>query len=152
VLLAFGGEVVLAPLLSIGGVAPDFSVIALVILALAEGSFAGCVGGFALGLVQDLAMPPLLGLHAFCKSTLGYMVGRLRGSLAFGMPFVEGLMVAVVALAHDTVYLLIRSWLSPDAFLLPLFLWAVPRSLYTGLVGMALLRLADILGLMRRGD
>jgi rod shape-determining protein MreD len=152
ILLAFVGETVLAPLMAIGGVAPDFAVIALVILALAGGAFAGCLGGFVLGLAQDLVMPPLLGLNALCKTGIGYVLGRMGGSFALGMPLVEGLIIALATLIHATIYLLIRSWLSPDAFLVPLFIWAVPRSLYTGLVGIPLVRLADILGLLRRGD
>jgi rod shape-determining protein MreD len=152
ILLAFVGETVLAPLLAIGNVAPNFTIIALVILALAEGSFAACLGGFVMGLVQDLAAPTLLGLHALCKSGLGYTVGRLRGHLVYGMPIVEGLVVAVAVLGHDTLYLLVQSRLSSDDFLLPLVTVVLPGALYSGLVGIPLLRLADLLGILQRTD
>lgn len=151
-ILAFVGETVLAPLITIGGVAPDFTIIALVILALAEGSFAGCLGGFVLGLVQDLATPNLLGLHALCKSVLGFAVGRLRGRLVYGMPVVEAMMIALVVFAHHTFYLLVQSRLNSDNFLQPLVTLVVPGALYSGLVGVPLLRLADLMGLLRRPD
>ena len=63
-LLALLGETLVAPLLAIGGVRPDFALISLAILAFAEGVFAATLGGFVLGLVMDAAVPNLLGLHA----------------------------------------------------------------------------------------
>jgi rod shape-determining protein MreD len=152
ILLAFVGETVFAPLMTVKGIAPDFALIALVILALAGGSFAGCVGGFVIGLVQDLATPTLLGLHALCKSGLGYALGRLRGQLVYGMPIVEGLVIVLAVLAHDTLYLLVQSRMSSEAFLQPLVVWALPRAIYTAVVGMPILRVADWLGILRRGE
>ncbi len=93
--VAFVGDTILGPLIDINGVAPDFSVIALVILALATGAGSATVGGFMLGLVQDLSNPSLLGLQALCKSGLGFGVGSLRGRLLYGVPLVEGLVVSL---------------------------------------------------------
>lgn len=151
-LLAFVGETLLAPLLRIGGVEPDFTIIALVILALAEGSFAGTAGGFTMGLIQDLATPNLLGLHALSKTLLGFAVGRLRGRLVYGMPVVEGLVIALAALSHDTLYLLVQSRLNSDEFLRPLVLGVIPGAFYSGLIGVPLLRLADAMGILRPAD
>jgi rod shape-determining protein MreD len=151
-LLAFVGDTFVAPLISIGGIEPDFTVIALVILALAEGSLAGTLGGFVIGLVQDLATPNLLGLRALCKTLLGYGVGRLRGRIVYGMPVVEGVVVALSALSHDTLYMLVESGLSADTFLQDWLLEAVPVALYSGVVGIPLLRLADFLGILRPAE
>jgi rod shape-determining protein MreD len=148
-LLAFVGETMIGPLLRIGNVEPDFTIIALVMLALAEGSFAGSVGGFALGLIQDLTTPNLLGLHALCKSLLGYAVGRLRGRLVYGLPVVEGLLITLAALGHDTLYLLVQSRLNSDEFLRPLVFMVIPGALYSGLIGVPLMRLADAVGILR---
>ncbi len=63
-LVAFVGETMIGPVIAIGGVGPDFSVIALVILALAAGPAPATAGGFILGLVVDLSTPTLLGLLA----------------------------------------------------------------------------------------
>lgn len=150
--LALAGNVLLAPLMAVGEIAPDFVLIALVILALGEGAFAGTLGGFALGLVSDTAIPNLLGLNAFCKALAGYLVGRSRSRLVIGLPLVEGSLVAATALGHDVLYLIGQSWLSEGAFFRPLFTVVVPSALYTGLVSVPLIRMADFLRLLRREE
>jgi rod shape-determining protein MreD len=152
VLLAFLGENVLAPLIDIRGIAPDFTVVAIVLLAMAEGARAGALGGLALGIVQDLSVPTLLGLHALCKTLLGVIIGRARGHLVFGIVLVEGLLLFAAALGHDTLFLLIQSRQQSEAFLGPWFAEALPTALYTAVVGLPLLRLADVAGVLRRKD
>lgn len=152
VLLAIVGENVIAPVISIRGIAPDFTVVAIVILAMSEGARAGVLGGFALGLVQDLSVPTLLGLHAFCKAALGWIVGCTRGRLIYGMPLVEISLLLVATLGHDTIFLVVQSRQQSEAFLGPWLSEAVPTALYTALAGWPLVRLAEVLGIMRRED
>ncbi len=152
VLLAFLGENLIAPVVAIKGIAPDFTVIAVVILAMAEGARAGAVGGFALGLVQDLAVPTLLGLHAFCKSAMGWVLGVTRGRLIYGMPLVELSLLMVASLSHDTIFLMVQSRQQSEAFLGPWLREAVPTAVYTALAGWPLIRLSDLLGILRRED
>ena len=152
VFLAFVGDTMLGPLIDIRGVAPDFSVMALVVLALATGAGPATVGGFLLGLVQDLSNPSLLGLQALIKSGLGFGVGSLRGRLVYGVPLVEGLVVAIAVFAHDFVFLLVQSTLSDEPFLLPLFTRTIPAAVYSGLVGIPVIRLAELLGILRQED
>ena len=150
--LAFVGDTLIGPLISIAGIAPDFSVIAIVILAMSEGAGAGVLGGFMLGLVQDLSHPNLLGLHALCKTLLGYSVGRMRGHLVYGLPLVEGLVVFTAVLLHDTLFLLVQSRLSDEAFLGPFFRQILPVAFYSSLVGVPMIRLADLLGILRQEE
>ena len=150
--VAFVGDTILGPLIDIKGVAPDFSVIALVILALATGAGPATVGGFMLGLVQDLSNPSLLGLQALCKSGLGFGVGSLRGRLVYGVPLVEGLIVAIAVFAHDFLFLLVQSNLADEQFLLPLFTRTISVAIYSGLVGIPLIRLAEYLGILQQED
>ena len=152
VLLAIVGEYLFAPALTIHGIAPDFTIIAIVILAMARGVQAGSVGGFCLGLVQDLAVPTMLGLHALCKTLLGYGVGRTRGRLVYGLVPVEGALVLASALGHDTLFMLIQSRQESEVFLGSWFTEAVPTAFYTALVGVPLIRLADLVGILRRED
>ncbi|MEZ4388652.1 MAG: rod shape-determining protein MreD [Candidatus Krumholzibacteriia bacterium] len=152
IVLAFVGEALIAPVITIRGVGPDFTVIAVVILAMAEGARAGALGGFALGLVQDLAVPTLLGLHAFCKSLMGWVLGRTRGRLVYGMPLVELSLLVAASLSHDTVFLMVQSRQQSEAFLGPWLREALPTAVYTALVGWPLIRLADLLGILRRED
>ncbi len=151
-LLALLGDTLLAPLLTFGHIGPDFSLIAVAILALAEGAFAGTVGGFVLGLVIDTASPDRLGLSSLSKSLAGFAAGRARARFNFGIPAVEGTTVAILALGHDALHLLVLSWTGRGAFLEPLFTAALPSALYTGLVAIPLIRAADLLGLLNRDD
>ncbi len=150
--IAFLGDTLLGPAIAVKGIAPDFSIIALVILALAAGPTAATVGGFLIGLIQDLANPVLLGLLALCKSLLGYSLGSLRGRLVYGMPVVEFLVLILAVLAHDLVFLLIQDRFVSDNSLGYFFMRSVPVALYTGLVGLPLLRLVEFLGIMRSED
>ena len=150
--VAFLGGTMVGPLIAIFGVAPDFTIIALVILALASGPIPGTVGGFVLGLVQDLSNPTLLGLQALCKTGLGFGLGRLRGRLVHGMPLVEATVIGISVLAHDLVFLLIQSSLSDDSNFLSFFTMTLPSAIYSGLMGIPFLRLAEFLGILRQED
>ncbi len=152
VLLALVGEGLVAPWIVIGGVSPDFTVIAIVILAMSRGSMAGALGGFSLGLVQDLAVPTMLGLHALCKTLLGHGIGRTRGRLVYGMVLVEAALLFVAALAHDTLFLLVQSRQQSEVFLGPWFADALPTALYTAVAGVPLIRLSDLIGILRREE
>nr|MEE4267626.1 rod shape-determining protein MreD [Candidatus Krumholzibacteria bacterium] len=151
-LLAFIGETVIAPLIDIQGIAPNFSVIALIILALSAGAGPASVGGFVVGLIQGLTNPSLLGLQALCKTLVGYGVGSLRGRLVHGVPLVEGTMVTLAVLSHDFIYLLFQSRLIDEAFLVPLITRSLPAALYSGVVGVLMLRLVELVGLLRQED
>lgn len=151
-LVAFVGDTILGPMIAIRGVAPDFSVIAIVVLALAAGSGPTAVGGFMLGLIQDLSNPSMLGLQALGKSLLGYGLGSLRGRLMYGVPLVEGLVVAFSVFAHDFFFLLVQSSFSDEQFLLPLFTRAIPAAIYSGLVGIPVIRLAELMGILAQED
>lgn len=151
-LMALIGETLLRPLLTFGGISPDFALISLVILAFAEGAYAGTLYGFVLGLIMDSAVPNLLGLHALCKTLTGFGVGRFRERMVPGMVLVEGLVVTTAALGHGLLYLLVESWSLRTPFFEPFFLEVLPSALYTGLVAVPLIRLADMLGLLRRDD
>lgn len=149
---AFVGEVAIAPFIAIKGVAPDFTIIALVLLALAAGPASATVVGFLLGLVQDLSNPALLGLRALCKSCLGFGLGSLRGRLVYGMPLVEAVVVVLSVLAHDFVYLLVQSNLTDEGFLRPLFSQSLPVAIYTGLIAVPILRVAEFMGILAQED
>ncbi len=151
-LLAFGGETVVGPIMSVKGIAPNFAVIALVVYGLASGGGAATAAGFMVGLVQDLSNPALLGLQALCMSVLGFSVGGLRGRLMYGVPLVEGVVVALAVVGHDFLYLLGQSSLTDEQFLLPLLTRTIPVAVYSGLVGVPVIRLMELLGVLRQED
>lgn len=151
-LVAFIGDALVAPVIDIAGRAPDFPVIALVLLALSAGAVPATVGGFVIGLVQDLGNPPLLGLRSLCKSVLGFGLGRLRGRLVHGVVAVDAVMIIVAVLLHDFVFLLVQSNLTQERFLVPLLTQSLPSAVYSAIVGVPLLRLAEFTGVLRPED
>ena len=60
--------------------------------------------------------------------------------------------MAVMSLGHDLLYLLGQNWFAEGAFFRPLITVAVPSALYTGLVSVPVIRLADALHLLRREE
>jgi hypothetical protein len=60
--------------------------------------------------------------------------------------------VAILALGHDALHLLVLSWTGRSAFIEPLFTVALPSAVITGLAAIPLLRAADLLGLLNRDD
>jgi len=152
ILVAFLGDTLVAGWIDIRGIAPDFSVIALLLLGLAAGTAPATIGGFCMGLAQDMYAPAFLGLHALCKSALGYGVGRLRGRVVYGLPVVEFLVLALAVVAHDFVLLAVQSGMGGGAFLQPLVSRTLPVALYTAVVGVPMVRFADLTGLLGRDD
>jgi rod shape-determining protein MreD len=151
-LVAFVGDSMISPLVSIRGISPDFSIIALVVLALAAGPAPATAGGFVLGLVQDLSNPALLGLHALCKCILGFSLGSLRNRLAHGLPVAEGVVVALSVLVHDLVFLLVQSNLIDEGFLRPFLTQSLPVALYSGVAGILVIQFSELLGVFGQED
>jgi rod shape-determining protein MreD len=152
VLLAVLGESLVAPGIAVRGIAPDFTVIAIVLLGMARGAAVGTLGGFCLGLVQDLAAPTMLGAHALSKTLLGYGIGRTRGRLVYGMVLVEAVLLLVAVIGHDTLLLLVQGRQQGEFFLGPWLAMVLPTALYTAAVGVPLLRLADVAGILRQEE
>lgn len=151
-ILVLVGETFLAPMLTVGGVAPDFALIGLVILVLSEGTPTGVVGGFALGLIQDSGVPNLLGLQALLKTLGGFAVGRFRERLVPGMPLVEFSGLALLAFVHDAVRLTAQGLVLEAPFVRPLVLEVLPSALATAAVGVVAIRVAELAGMLRRND
>jgi rod shape-determining protein MreD len=152
ILVAFLGETLLGPLISIRGIAPDFSIIAVVLLGLSLGAGPATGGGFLIGLIQDLSNPPLLGLHALCKCLLGFSIGTIRPRLVFGVPVMEVMLIGLSVIAHDFLFLLVQSQFSDDGFIIPLLTQTLPVALYSGLIGVLLQRFMEMVGILKWED
>lgn len=75
--LAFLLQMALAPNISLGKVIPDFVLVLVISVAIVEGSRFGSVIGFAGGFLADLLSGGILGIYAFSKTIVGYMVGNV---------------------------------------------------------------------------
>jgi len=142
-------QATLVPHLAIAGIRPDLPLIAVVMLASARGSTAGTIGGFCIGLAQDLSNPAFLGLNALAKSLLGFAAGTLRVHLDAGSLPMRAAVFFVSVLGHDLVYLTILTRLELSELFLGLVTRSLPTAFYTLVVGMW--ALAALGALARRG-
>ena len=82
------------------GVVIDVLVFATVAWGLRRGAGWGATFGFALGLFADLDTAHWLGRHALILSLLGYVVGRLSGTLVQESPRTQFVLLVVATAAH----------------------------------------------------
>jgi rod shape-determining protein MreD len=124
-------QVGLAPYLSIGGVVPNFMLLAAVTVAMIEGPTAGSAVGFACGLLFDLLSQGPVGPMAIVLAVTGYVAGLLAANV-----FAEGwlLPLSVLALASlgaELTYALLMDLVgTPEPFLRVLFTMVVPGAVY----------------------
>ena len=90
--------------IEIAGVRPDLLVAFVVYIAWMRGPVVGTIAGFAVGLIQDLDASVPLGLNAFAKSLVGFLVAkagfrvhRANAGVRFGFFF-------IAMLVHDVIY------------------------------------------------
>ncbi len=116
VVVVFGAQLYLAPLLRIGDIRPDFILVLVVFVSSRYGRMAGILLGFTAGLSQDVTGTlSLLGANALPKSIVGYTVGTLNGNLTVWTPRVINLYIYGSLLGHAIIYQVIMvQGLSPS--------------------------------------
>ena len=103
--LAVAGQLLLAPLLQIGDIRPDFILLLLVYFSARYGRMSGIVVGFTVGLLQDVTGSySVLGATAMSKALVGYTAGTLNGSLSIWTSRVVNLYVYGSLALHAIVY------------------------------------------------
>lgn len=85
----------LAPAIALYGCSPDFLLVPVVLIALRSGYAPGCVAGFLLGLLGDLAGSGAIGCAAFAYCIVALATG-LVGALLQAGGLVSSLLIAVV--------------------------------------------------------
>lgn len=68
-------QVTFIPFLALHGVVPDLLVILVVVFAIKRGQVEGMVGGFIVGIVEDLVTTHFFGLGALSKTVAGFVTG-----------------------------------------------------------------------------
>lgn len=131
ILGAFLLQAGLAPYVAIGGVVPNFLLLAAVTLALVEGPVVGAIAGFSCGLLFDLLGSGPVGPMAIVLCVVGYLAGSLASNL-----FAEGWLLpltvfAVASFAAELAYAIFLVVLGADVSLLTV-LWRVvlPSAVY----------------------
>ena len=132
--------------IEIAGIRPDLLVAFVVYLAWMRGPVTGTIAGFAVGLLQDLDAPGPLGLNAFSKSLVAFLVAKAgfrvhRSNLGVRFAFFFFAM-----LAHDVVYFAVSTGGEARAFFIQMLTIALPSALYTTGIVLVLLMLVESMG------
>ena len=112
----------LAARISVGEIAPDFLIVATVVIGLLLGPVAGTLAGALAGLVHGSVAGMGLGSFMFSRTLVGYLAGVGRTRVFSDNPFVPLIWCAVGTLAAELLFILF----SPPAHLV---VWLAPLPL-----------------------
>ena len=139
--MVFGGSLAqssVVPSWSVGGVTPDLPLVLTTLVALRRGPEAGCLVGFATGLLQDAAGGGLLGLQALSHALAGFAMGLLPGRLSVGHPLVQVPGLVLLTVAEGVLrFGLLQLFHFPASFGELLVHVILPQALYNGFLGAA---------------
>jgi rod shape-determining protein MreD len=136
-------QATLAHRIAIAGVKPDLLVAFVVYFGWMRGPVPGVVGGFTVGLIQDLDAPGPLGLNALAKAVVGFVVAKAGFRVHRSNVGVRFFFFLVAMLLHDVIYFGIYTGGDGAAFARQMFLTAIPSALYTTALVLLLLRLIE---------
>jgi len=121
-------------LLAIHDVQPDGLLLAVVYLALREGSMPAILVGFSVGLLEDSLNTGFIGLTALSKSIAGYVAGLYYGRRpTLTLPW-TALVVFSTAFAHDLVHSVVLSIGKHVSVVYLILASAFPSAAYTTVV------------------
>jgi rod shape-determining protein MreD len=129
--------------LEIGGIRPDLLVAYVVYFGWMRGPIAGTLGGFGIGLVQDLDAAGPLGLNALAKSVVGFLVAKAGFRVHRSNVGVRFAFFFVALLVHDLIYYAVATGGDAGEFMRQFFLKAVPTGVYTTIATLILLGVAE---------
>jgi len=129
-------QVALLRFATVLGVAPDVLLIATVIVALRSGQVSGMVFGFVAGLALDLVTATLIGPSALSNTIVGFVAGLWYGYTVGVNRAVSILVLLLSCSIHEFLMAGIEALTPGASFGFLLLRWALPRVLYTTLVGL----------------
>ncbi len=104
-------QLTFVPLIAVAGFTPDLLILCLVIMGIRRGRVEATVGGFLIGLLQDLATTQFFGLAALSKSIAGFAAGAFANENtaeqtlgSYRYPFTVLLISAVHNLPYYTIF------------------------------------------------
>ncbi len=119
--------------------APDLLMLPVGDVALRGRAPLAMLAGLLAGLLEDLVSVPgrLLGLHAFTKILLGYLLASIAARTVIAKPAAIGALLGAAVLL-ESVALLLLLWLLRGEMLLPSPLLVLARAAGTGILAAAL--------------
>jgi len=152
-LMAVGGSLAqssVVPSWSVGGVTPDLPLILTALVALRRGPEAGCLVGFAAGLLQDAAGGGLLGVQALSRALAGFAMGVLPARLSVDHPLVQIPGLVLLTFAEGFLrFGLLQLFHFPASFGELLVHVILPQALYNGFLGAACVLAVEVAHTLR---
>jgi len=136
-------QATVAQRIAIAGVRPDLLVAFVVYFAWMRGPVSGVVGGFTVGLLQDLDAPGPLGLNALAKTVVGFIVAKAGFRVHRSNVGVRFFFFLVAMLVHDVIYFGVYTGGEFGAFVRQFVFVAIPSALYTTVLVILLLSTAE---------
>ena len=112
----------------------DFFLLATGVVARSGDFVRAVLVGGALGLLEDALNQDLLGMNAFAKAALGYLLATLSVRLIFGGPWAVGGALALASLVNDAIVAAL-AWLLLQAPIVLFSREALWRAAATGATG-----------------
>ncbi len=129
--------------IAISGVRPDLLVAFIVYFGWMRGPIPGVMGGFTVGLLQDLDAPGPLGLNALAKTVVGFLVAKAGFRVHRSNVGVRFFFFLLAMLVHDLIYFSIYTTGDLSALARQLAFVAVPSAVYTTVLVLVLLETVE---------
>ena len=127
----------------IAGIRPDLLVAYVIYFGWMRGPIPGTLGGFGIGLLQDLDASGPLGLNALAKSVVGFLVAKAGFRVHRSNVGVRFSFFFVAMLVHDLIYYGVATGGDGGEFVKQYFLKGVPTAAYTTVFAILLLGVAE---------
>ncbi len=141
-------------LLSFAGVKPDLPLALLYIIGLLTGPMEAALAGVGIGLVQDIGSANFIGFNGFTRGLVGLGAGFLGTRMLDLAGPSNGIFLAAFSLLEGiAIAIIIQVIYGTVPFFSLFFTQMLPQALYTGVLGVLLLRYAarkDVLSWMLR--
>lgn len=140
--------------LSLAGIKPDLPLALIYIIGLVTGPVEAALAGMAVGLVQDIGSVSLLGMCGFTRGLIGVAAGMLGTRVLDIASPMNVMFIAAFSLAEGLIMaMFMQTFYGGVPFLSLLFTRILPQAVYTGLLGVFLLRFMnrrDVMGVVMR--
>ncbi|MDR1358910.1 MAG: rod shape-determining protein MreD [Coriobacteriales bacterium] len=133
-------QLVLAPVITLFGVVPNFVLVVVIITAMHNGPVRSLVMGFALGLVLDFCSLGPLGALALVLTILAYAVSSLNKGVFTGGIVVDMIILLAALIAGEFLISVIYAIVGANPeFLLSLVQRVLPAIAYDAIIGLILM-------------
>ncbi|MDR2672798.1 MAG: rod shape-determining protein MreD [Coriobacteriales bacterium] len=133
-------QIIIAPIIAIAHVVPNFILIAVVITATRNAPVRSTIFGFIMGLIFDLISVGPMGAMTLVLTLLGYAVSSLNKGIFGGGLLIDIVVVLLASLIGELLVSVVYAVVGSDPeFLLSLVIKVLPAALYDSLCGLVLL-------------